>query len=689
MDTVEHAHLLAGRYRLNSVIGRGGMGTVWRARDELLNRDVAVKEIAWPPSLDEAERLTARRRALREAQMAARLRHPNVVLLYDIIEEDDRPWIVMEMLPYRSLRDIVLEDGPLPPDRTAELGLGILAALRAAHAEGVLHRDVKPANILVCPDGRAVLTDFGIARAADSPTLTNSGLLIGSPSYIAPERARGGHAGPAADLWGLGACLYTAVEGRPPFEREGALATLTAVVADEPDPATRAGALWPVISGLLRKDPARRLGTDEAERMLRRVAPNGGGRPRWLGGLTRRTQGAAPAPWLPPEPRAHPAAAMPVLPADAQQAAPAPAAEQPVPAAPASATPAPGPEAVAPLTEPDGQPAATPAQRQDPADPQARGLAEAESAAAEAEESGPQAPGPEISRPPPAGPPVAGPVPERVERTASPAPVLPAEAVPRAGAPGLPGSQRRGSRRGVGLLAAAAAVTVTAGTVLALTLNGSPGHQPASRPAGPHPGASTASASAPASRPGTSASPSGGATSPSGGATSPSGAPSSASSSPATGGTAGGALPAGYYRFTNSTGFSIGVPHGWQISHVGHYVYIRNPANNGIYLLIDQSDSPQPDPLADWRQQEANRAATYAGYHRIRLESVSYPQAQKAADWEFTYYSNGALVHVLNRNVLANAHHAYALYWATPQSDWNANYHYFQAFAATFRPAAP
>src|SRR3954447_11634611 len=146
MDTVEHARLLAGRYRLDSVIGRGGMGTVWRARDELLNRDVAVKEIAWSPSLDEAERLTARRRALREAQMAARLRHPGVVLIYDIIEEDDRPWIVMELLRYRSLRDIVVEDGPLPPAQAAQLGLGILAALRAAHAEGVLHLGVKRAT---------------------------------------------------------------------------------------------------------------------------------------------------------------------------------------------------------------------------------------------------------------------------------------------------------------------------------------------------------------------------------------------------------------------------------------------------------------------------------------------------------------------------------------------------------------
>src|ERR1044071_9819586 len=146
MDAVEQARLLGGRDRLSSIIGRGGMGTVWRARDELLGRDVAVKEIAWPPSLNETEQQTARSRAIREAQMAARLRHPNVVLIYDIVEEDGRPWIVMEYLRYRSLRDIVLEDGPLPPARAAELGLGILAALRAAHAEGVVHRDVKPAN---------------------------------------------------------------------------------------------------------------------------------------------------------------------------------------------------------------------------------------------------------------------------------------------------------------------------------------------------------------------------------------------------------------------------------------------------------------------------------------------------------------------------------------------------------------
>ena len=212
------------------------MGVVWQARDDLLGRDVAVKEIVWPAHMDAAEWDLARQRAQREAQMAARLNHPNVVGVYDVVDEDDRPWIIMELVPFRSLRDRVQADGPLTPAQAAQVGLGILAALRAAHKAGVLHRDVKPANVLLAPEGRVVLTDFGIARATDSPVLTGTGVLIGSPSYISPERARGSRAAAAADLWALGACLYAAVEGRPPFDREGALASLTAVVTEEPDP---------------------------------------------------------------------------------------------------------------------------------------------------------------------------------------------------------------------------------------------------------------------------------------------------------------------------------------------------------------------------------------------------------------------------------------------------------------------
>ena len=264
--------MVAGRYRLGAVIGRGGMGVVWQARDELLSRDVAVKEMIWPPSLTDQERQAVCRRATREAQVAARLNHRNVVRVFDIVEEDGCPWIVMELLPYRSLLDVIEDEGPLAPAEAAEVGLQILAALRAAHAQGIVHRDVKPANILIGPGNRVVLTDFGIAWAADSPAATTAGLVLGSPSYIAPERARGGHSGAPGDLWGLGASLYTAVEGHPPFERANALASITAVITDELAPATHAGALWPVLSGLLRKDPDSRLDAAETERLLRGVS---------------------------------------------------------------------------------------------------------------------------------------------------------------------------------------------------------------------------------------------------------------------------------------------------------------------------------------------------------------------------------------------------------------------------------
>jgi serine/threonine protein kinase len=272
MESAGSGRVIAGRYRLSNVIGRGGMGVVWQARDELLSRDVAVKELAWPAYFSEEEQKAACRRATREAKVAARLSHRNVIRIFDIIEEDGCPWIVMELLPPRSLRDLIKEEGLLSPAQAAEVGLGILAALRAAHAAGIVHRDVKPANILITPD-RVVLTDFGIARAAGTATLTIVGVLIGSPSYMAPERARGAQSGPPADLWGLGASLYAAVEGHGPFDRDGgALASLTAVVADEPEPAAHAGPLlWPVISGLLRKDPDKRLDAAAAERMLRRV----------------------------------------------------------------------------------------------------------------------------------------------------------------------------------------------------------------------------------------------------------------------------------------------------------------------------------------------------------------------------------------------------------------------------------
>jgi serine/threonine protein kinase len=260
--------LLARRYRLHTQVGRGGMGTVWQAHDEVLGRDVAVKEVILPFGLSDEERELQHRRTFREARTAARLAHPGVVTVYDVVEEDDRPWIVMELIKTQSLDQVIKKEGPLPYLRAAGIARQMLSALHAAHEAGVLHRDVKPSNVLLAPGDRAVLTDFGIATAAGDATLTATGLVMGSPAYIAPERARGRATGSASDLWSLGVTLYAMVDGRSPYERSEPMASLLAIITEEPPPAPNAGPLQPVIDGLLNKDPDLRLTAHEAGLML-------------------------------------------------------------------------------------------------------------------------------------------------------------------------------------------------------------------------------------------------------------------------------------------------------------------------------------------------------------------------------------------------------------------------------------
>jgi eukaryotic-like serine/threonine-protein kinase len=256
--------LIAGRYRLQDPIGRGATGVVWRGRDELLHRDVAVKEVlvtAGQAPGDSRRTIGAAsyQRTLREARAAARLSHPCVVTVFDILDEAGSPWIVMELICGRSLDHVIAEDGPLPPRHAAQVGASLLSALAAAHAAGVLHRDVKPANVLVAGDGRVVLTDFGIAKIGADPGLTQVGMVVGTPGFTPPERVRGEPATPASDLWSLGATLYAAVEGRGPFERPGGIAAVCAgVAAEEPPRAPSAGSLAPVIDALLRRDPGAR-----------------------------------------------------------------------------------------------------------------------------------------------------------------------------------------------------------------------------------------------------------------------------------------------------------------------------------------------------------------------------------------------------------------------------------------------
>ncbi|MBV1942007.1 protein kinase [Streptomyces sp. BV286] len=267
--------VIAGRYRLLSPLGEGGMGTVWRARDEVLHREVAVKEVRAPGGLPgpDVERMYARLE--REAWAAARVTNRNVVTVYDVATEDGRPWIVMELIRGIALSDLLDAEGPLSPQRAAHVGAEVLAALRAAHEAGVLHRDVKPGNVLMSNDGRVVLTDFGIATVEGSSALTMTGEVIGSPEFLAPERALGRTPGPESDLWSLGVLLYAAVEGNSPFRQNTPLSTLRAVVDEELPTPHRAGPLAPVIEGLLRKDPAERIPAADAEQDLRVVAAGG------------------------------------------------------------------------------------------------------------------------------------------------------------------------------------------------------------------------------------------------------------------------------------------------------------------------------------------------------------------------------------------------------------------------------
>ena len=712
--------MVAGRYRLISALGNGGMGTVWLAEDDLLSRQVAVKEVSPPADMTEHERELLRERTLREAQTAARLSHPNVVTIYDVVEDHGQPWIVMELVPARSLRDVVQADGPLTAQQAAGVGLQILAALNAAHALGIMHRDVKPGNVLIDAGGRAILADFGIARTQDSSALTTSGVLVGSPSYIAPERARGERGGPEADLWSLGATLYALVEGRPAYDRAGPLPTLMAVVNEDPDPPSRAGVLWPVIRGLLDHVPSRRLGPDEAERMLRQVAESGGGSgtailpalaqgPATAAGAGRTRPGSSledaehtrtlrawdpvrpvePAPAALPE--QHDPAALPEEPGSAALADEAEPASLPGEPRSGRVPGEPDPEALLQEPEPQALPGVP--------DPDA--LPDEPDPAALPHEPDPGAlpHEPDPGALPDEPDPYALPDPSGLEGQAGA--VVAASPLGAGGVAGLHGVAEQPGAAGhpdtppgaepehptpgrtpprlppqTWMLAAAAALVLVAGVVAAMIMTS---HHKALTSASP-PRSTGRPASSHSAGPTPSATSAGPTTAP----------PSSPAPTPTSGSGALGpaAIPAGYHEFRNSTGFSIAVPDGWRVSHQGHYVYLL-PPSGADFLLIDQSDHPQPNPLGDWQQQEANRESTYPGYHRIRLESVRYPQAEKAADWEFTYYHQGVLTHVLNRNVLANAHHAYALYWSTPAGEWDQSWHIFKVLAQTFRPAAP
>ena len=264
--------LVANRYALKAPLGRGGMGVVWRAQDAVLGREVAVKEVVFPPAMADDERRPAQARMMREARAAARLNHPGAVTLYDVVRDHDGTFIVMELVDAPTLADLVRADGPLPVERVAAIGAQVASALEAAHAAGIVHRDVKPGNVMVSESGMAKLADFGIASLQGDPQLTSTGLVIGSPAYMAPEQAKGEESGPPGDFWALGATIFYAVEGEPPFDRGTSIATLAAVVNEPPRTPRRAGALTPLITALLSKDHGSRPSGPELRAELGRLA---------------------------------------------------------------------------------------------------------------------------------------------------------------------------------------------------------------------------------------------------------------------------------------------------------------------------------------------------------------------------------------------------------------------------------
>ncbi len=268
----DEGELIAERYRVRTRVGQGAMGVVWRAEDERLQREVALKQVSLPAGADDEARDQAHRRVFREARMIARLHHPHAIAVYDVVEHDGQPWLVMEYLPSRSLAEALVADGPLDPERVAHIGRQVADALAAAHEAGMVHRDIKPGNVLLGDDGLAKVTDFGIARAVDDVTITSTGMMAGTPAYLAPEVARGGTADFRSDVYSLGSTLYTALEGVPPYGTgDNPLAVLHRVASGEYAPPAPRGPITPLIEHLLRPDPASRPGMQRVRGDLARL----------------------------------------------------------------------------------------------------------------------------------------------------------------------------------------------------------------------------------------------------------------------------------------------------------------------------------------------------------------------------------------------------------------------------------
>ncbi len=621
---MDDGRLVAGRYRLVEEIGRGGMGTVWRAHDELLGRQVAVKRLHVSPELDADELARRNERTRREAQAAARINHPNVVSVHDVVDDAGLPCIVMEYVPSVTLGDVIKEamlaNSAVPPGEAARIGRGMVTALRAAHSAGVLHRDVKPGNVLLGEDGRVVLTDFGIAVATGTSTLTKTGELVGSIDYLAPERVRGHTPGPAADLWALGATLYQALEGRPPFRKLTAVETAYSIAVDPLDPPRNAGPLTALIEALLAKEPADRPSAEAVEQALRTptaytdtawmrmsgtsgvsgtpgMSGASGGNPGAQGaagewdtagdGGTAATGGMA-SPAQGPRSATGPSSAVPHL-------GPAP---QPAPNNPYAA-PAPGPA----RTPPSGAyPLASPA-----ADGTAAtgSMATTGGAAAAVPAEGPTSP---------------------VHRTSAD------PAVPVSGK-----KRKRGRTLLLSAVAVVAALVVAGGTLYALGFG---------------PGGTDAQASD-GGTPQTEA---------------PSPAPSKPSAKPTPR-----PLPDGYHWVKDpAADVTFPLPDGWtrQRQANGNGSTYLNP-NQLVGLRIEVLDFASSDPLQHWKDNERNAISEgkFPGYQQLRMQGTVFRE-RPAALWEWRWSGSKRDFRAVDLGFGRPGEKEYAVYLSAPDAEW-------------------
>ncbi|MBL7495752.1 protein kinase [Frankia sp. CNm7] len=661
---------LGGRYRLGSVIGGGGGGTVHEGEDVLLRRPVAIKEVRLPIMGSAAERDLAEQRVLREARAAARLRHPGLVTVYDVLNGEGRSWIVMEFVDGVSLAQLISDSGRLAPERVARIGISLTYALEAAHRAGVVHRDVKPGNVLVTVDGQSRLTDFGIAVSRGDTALTGTGMLVGSPAYIAPERVRGARAVYASDVWGLGATLFTAVEGAPPFEGKGTLATLAAVVENRRRPLTHAGHLSGVLEDMLDADPDRRPSLTQIRGRLHETvddsASAGGGRRRHFAraALARR----------PSRPRESDGADqwLEIL-ADSRR----PALADDARPATAAGTPA------AHEANADGGDTAG-------GDEQKVAAVGALSADEGAEHSGGGASDDKA------------PEDNAFDRGASDGRAPDGRASDGNGGPSdadaVPVSRegdRGGSRRRVSMMVAAALASLLAvGTILGLAINGG-GAEPAALARSQEPPAASSgpiTSSAPTTspaRPG----PSG---PPPGAAVPPASADTRTNAPPARDyDTSLGALvptdstparpPDGYTTSSGRSGWSVAVPNEWSASSRGADRVLLAPPSGSPELLVEAQSVAGPSAIDAWRSLEGSVRATSPGYRLLSIRPADGRDGAAAAIWEFTFTSGGRTVHVLDLGVVRNGH-GYALRWRTSQDEWDSQQDLMWRIFATFRP---